>query len=1081
VITYVLMPVMDGYELVKQLRRDPGAHATPVVFYTAHYGEFEARMLAQSLGVLHVLTKPAEAAKVLEIVDRVLIGASTAVPVHAGIRPEEVDREHLRLVTDKLSEKAGDLKHANARLRALINIGLELSAERDADRLLQRVCVAARDLFSATYVTLGIVDIAERRVRRFITCGAEGAGWVESADSVQGMIESVVTERRTFRGANPGGDPATLRLPREHPEVHTFLAAPIASPTQVYGWICFVGHEGKAFTEDDENLVMALSGQVGRIYENSHLYETAMQRTNELARSEARKAAVLDSVLDCIVTIDAQGTVVEFNAAAEQTFGYTKAEAVGRALSDLIIPPAFREAHKAGMARYRSTGVGPLLGKVIEITAMRSDGSIIPVELAITAILTETPTIFTGVMRDITQRKRTEDDVRNRAMLSSLAATVGLALTRSESLATALRQCAEALVTHLGAAFARIWTLNEREAMLELQASAGQYTRLDGPHGKIPLGQFKIGRIARDRKPHLTNLVMGDPEVIDQEWPQREEIVSFAGHPLVVDDRVVGVMAVFSRHALSDHVLSNLGSVAQHIALGIERHRSAEALRTAEERVRFALESADVGIWDMDYRTGVLRWSETIEAQYGLQPGTFDGTVEMFTQGVHPEDRQILLDTIDAAMKTGSDFTTLHRTIWPDSTVRWLSGAGRIQLDHDGKPMRGVGISQDVTERRLLEEQYQQAQKMEAIGRLAGGVAHDFNNLLTAILGYCDLLLGDLDPSNPTRADIEEIQKAGMRASGLTRQLLAFSRKQIIEPTLLDLNAVVSDMEPMLERLIGEDVTIVLALRSGPARVMADHGQVEQIVMNLAVNARDAMPRGGRLTIQTEQVELDENYTKTHHSFKPGHYVALTVTDTGTGMTPDVQARLFEPFFTTKELGKGTGLGLATVHGMVTRSGGSVQVYSEVDRGSSFKVYFPIADHAEMTVPLPVPVSSPRVGVQTVLVVEDESGLRELARRLLERQGYKVLLAANAADALALFDLNGAIDVVLTDVVMPGGSGPDLIKKLVERQPALKVIYMSGYTEETISHHGILDPGIAFLHKPFTADSLGRKLREILD
>ena len=483
----------------------------------------------------------------------------------------------------------------------------------------------------------------------------------------------------------------------------------------------------------------------------------------------------------------------------------------------------------------------------------------------------------------------------------------------------------------------------------------------------------------------------------------------------------------------------------------------------------------------MDYTTGVLRWSEILEAQYGLQPGTFGGTFEAFVERIHPDDRESVLETVGKAMKSGADFSVQHRSIWPDGTVRWLSGAGRILLGEHGEPVRGVGISLDVTERRTLEEQYQQAQKMEAIGRLAGGVAHDFNNLLTVILGYCELLLADLDPDDPRQADIAEIQKAGTRAAGLTRQLLAFSRKQIIEPTLLDLNVVVADMRAMLGRLIGEDVKVVLGLRPELALVKADRGQVEQIVMNLAVNARDAMPKGGTLTIETANVELDEHYAKTHLAVKPGPYVALTVTDTGTGMTPEVQARLFEPFFTTKEVGKGTGLGLATVHGIVTRSGGSVNVYSEVGKGTSFKVYFPRADAAEMVVDAPPPVARPRAGTQTVLVVEDAEGLRELARRLLERQGYTVLVAANADEALRLFEQNASIDVLLTDVVMPGASGPELTRQLVERRPALKVIYMSGYTEEAIVQHGVLNPGIAFLHKPFTSETLGRKIREVLD
>jgi two-component system cell cycle sensor histidine kinase/response regulator CckA len=511
-----------------------------------------------------------------------------------------------------------------------------------------------------------------------------------------------------------------------------------------------------------------------------------------------------------------------------------------------------------------------------------------------------------------------------------------------------------------------------------------------------------------------------------------------------------------------------------------ERTRGVEALRTAEERMRFALEAAHVGIWDLDYTTGVDRWSETLEAHYGLQPGTFRGTFEAFVEHIHPDDRASVLETVGEAMKTGSDFSVQNRTIWPDGTVRWLNGVGRVLLGEHGEPVRAVGISLDITDRHTLEEQFQQAQKMEAVGRLAGGVAHDFNNLLTVILGYCEMLLADRDWNDPRQADIAEIQKAGTRAAGLTRQLLAFSRKQIIEPTLLDLNVVVSDMRAMLGRLIGEDVTVLLGLRPELALVNADRGQVEQIVMNLAVNARDAMPNGGTLTIETANVDLDEHYAKTHLAVTPGPYVGLTVTDTGTGMTPQVQARLFEPFFTTKERGKGTGLGMATVYGIATRSGGSVGVHSEIGKGTSFKVYFPRAEATEIAAP-PAPIARPRAGTQTVLVVEDEDGLRALAKRLLERQGYTVLIAANAEEALRLFELNASIDVLLTDVVMPGASGPELTSQLVARRPTLKVIYMSGYTEDAIIHHGVLKSGIAFLHKPFTSDALGLKIREVLD
>jgi len=481
----------------------------------------------------------------------------------------------------------------------------------------------------------------------------------------------------------------------------------------------------------------------------------------------------------------------------------------------------------------------------------------------------------------------------------------------------------------------------------------------------------------------------------------------------------------------------------------------------------------------MDYVTGEVKWSDTLAKHYGVEPGAFKGTFDAFIELIHPDDRASVLATVGKATTTGSDFTVLNRAILPDGRVRWLSGAGRVHLDANGNPLRGIGISLDITDHRMLEVQSQQAQKMEAIGRLAGGVAHDFNNLLTVILGYCELLLGDISPNDPRQDDIVQIQKAGSSAAALTRRLLAFSRKQILEPKLLDLNVVVTDVRRMLERLIGEDVRIVLSLLPTLARVKADRAQMEQIILNLSVNARDAMPTGGTLTIQTENVELDENYTNTHFSVEPGAYVALAVTDTGTGITPEVQLRLFEPFFTTKDLSQGTGLGLSTVHGIVTQSGGSVHVYSELGKGTTFKVYLPQAATGQIIVD--VPVARLSQGTATVLVVDDAASLRELAKRLLEREGYTVLLAANADEAVRLFNQHPSIEVLLTDVVMPGESGPELTKKLVQERPTLKVIYMSGYTEEAIVRHGVINAGITFLNKPFTAEMLGRKVREVVD
>jgi two-component system cell cycle sensor histidine kinase/response regulator CckA len=499
-----------------------------------------------------------------------------------------------------------------------------------------------------------------------------------------------------------------------------------------------------------------------------------------------------------------------------------------------------------------------------------------------------------------------------------------------------------------------------------------------------------------------------------------------------------------------------------------------------DDATTFALEVAGVGIWNMDFTTGIVQWSAILERQYGLEPGTFGGTFDAFIECIHPADRQSVRETVAKARKSGADFSIQNRAIWRDGTVRWLNAVGRIYLDEKGEPVRGVGISLDVTDRHHLEQQHQQAQKMEAIGQMAAGVAHDFNTLLTVILGYCELLQAEPHADHGCQQAVGEIQKAGESASRLTRQLLAFSRKQIIEPTVLDVNVVVFNIRGMLERLMGEHVRIALALGAGLAPVKADRGQIEQIIMNLAVNARDAMPNGGTLTIETANVELDDDHSPSRLPARSGHHVVLTVRDTGTGMTPVVLERLFEPFFTTKELGRGTGLGLATVYRIVERSGGTIDVSSEVGKGTSISAYFPEADSTELVAEKPL-ASRPLQGTETVLVVEDAEPLRRLVTRLLQRQGYQVLVAPSAEEALMVFDENPSIDIVLTDAVMPGASGSELAAELVKRRPDVRVIFMSGYTADAITQHGRLHPAVAFLHKPFTSESLGRKIREVLD
>jgi PAS domain S-box-containing protein len=518
-------------------------------------------------------------------------------------------------------------------------------------------------------------------------------------------------------------------------------------------------------------------------------------------------------------------------------------------------------------------------------------------------------------------------------------------------------------------------------------------------------------------------------------------------------------------------------------AAGRRQRRAVEqTLSETRARMQFALEAAGVGTWEFDLRTGRTIWSAILEQLHGLLPGDFAGTFDAFINLIDREDRQRIRDTVMQTLHNGGDSRLEYRVTWPDGSVHWIAGIGRTIYGPDGQPQQAAGVGLDITGQKQLEEKFRQAQKMEAVGRLAGGIAHDFNNLLTAILGYSELLLDRVADQPDVAADLGEIKRAGERASRLTGQLLAFSRKQAIAPRALDLNHVVGDLEKMLKRVIGEDIVIEIVAAPSLERTKADPGQIEQLLMNLAVNARDAMPRGGRLKITTANAILDEGFARQHVGATAGRYVSLTVMDTGCGMTPDVLAHMFEPFFTTKPIGKGTGLGLSTVYGIVKQNAGYITVESTVGTGTTFTVYWPQVDEPAEVQDSGRPAPRSLRGSETVLLVEDEAAVRELVRKMLKRYGYRVLVAQDAADALVTEKHHpGSIDVLLTDIVMPGLNGPDLAQRLVRRRPAIAVLYMSGFAQHLAVGLGSLSGRADFLQKPFTPETLALKVRECLD
>ena len=506
--------------------------------------------------------------------------------------------------------------------------------------------------------------------------------------------------------------------------------------------------------------------------------------------------------------------------------------------------------------------------------------------------------------------------------------------------------------------------------------------------------------------------------------------------------------------------------------------QSLERLAASESRHRAVMEEAHDAILILDVPYRILEVNREAERVFGRPRAELIGR--------HYDDFVVEEEHADAAacrqtvLSEGVVRIQDRHFLRPDGTrVAVEVSAALVHVRESGEPIV-VSILRDTSERRRLEAQLRQAQKMESLGRLAGGVAHDFNNMLGVINGYAELMLDRRPDDESLHTFAGEILNAGQRAAGLTRQLLAFSRRQLLQPRILSLNRVVVDVERMLRRVIGEDVELVTDLAEGLPMLEADPGQLEQVLLNLVVNARDAMPRGGRITLMTRQTEVDEETAAADPGLRAGRHVLLSVRDTGHGIPPDVHAHLFEPFFTTKEAGKGTGLGLATVLGIVGQSGGHVHAVKGLERGACFEVFLPAVEDRGETAPPPV-TPQPTRGSETVLLVEDEPALRSLVRRLLRAGGYAVLEAADAASALVLSaGHDGAIDLLLTDVVLPGRSGTELAAELLAQRPPIKVLYMSGYADDAVLLRGPLEAGAIVLQKPFDAGSLGRKIREAL-
>ena len=777
---------------------------------------------------------------------------------------------------------------------------------------------------------------------------------------------------------------------------------------------------------------------------------------------------IIENAPEAISIIDEDVRILRTNAEFTRLFGFSAAEAVGKQLDHLIVPPD-RYAETAWIAE----SIKNQNKIALETRRQRKDGSLVEVLLSTSPVMINGKKVGAyASYRDITEQKRAEE---LNAALYAIAA-------RSQS-AEDLQQFFAAIHNIVGQ------LMNARNFYIALYDPQSQLLSFpyfvdeeDPTPAPKPLGRGLTEYVLRSGEP-----ILATPAVFEG-LVQRGEVeligaasLDWLGVPLKSGTNCIGVLVLQSyseNTRFSERDREILKFVSQQLAAAIEHKRYEEALRRSEARSRSLILSAAFGICRCTLHGRFLDVNPALINMLGHSSVEdllkLDARHEVF---VNPRELDRLADDYRRIGSLNGVEVQWRRKDGRIIIVR-LSGCAAISTDEPEEVLEL--IAEDITDRRQLEEQLRQAQKMDAVGRLAGGVAHDFNNLLMVINGYTEVLLEQLEKDSAMHSKVQSIQQAADRAATLTRQLLAFSRKQLLELKVVDVNTVVGDMERLLRPLIGENIELVTRLSTQTGRTRADAGQLEQVIMNLVVNAKDSMPEGGKLTLQTAEVAVGQNFS--HHRFiQPGRYAVISVADTGHGMDKETQSRIFEPFFTTKEKGKGTGLGLSTVYGIVKQSSGYVFAQSEVGAGTIFYVYLPrVEESAEELSPAKTQQNEAG-GCETVLLVEDEESVRELVRLPLAARGYKVLEAENGECGLRLAEgCKERIDILITDVVMPGIGGRELAKRLLSLRPGISVLYLSGYTEDAVVTQGALGPGTAFLQKPFTLQNLAKKVREVL-
>ncbi|HMQ55082.1 MAG TPA: PAS domain S-box protein, partial [Anaerolineae bacterium] len=767
-----------------------------------------------------------------------------------------------------------------------------------------------------------------------------------------------------------------------------------------------------------------------------------------LADSEKKYRTLFENANDAIYLADpVSGRILDCNQRAASMLGYSVVELKQKHITDFHPPAEVERALMEFKAAARANSGITLLG----FRHQHRDGGLVPVEINTGLINLDQQPLVLGMVRDMTERVAGEE---------------------------ALKRSQQELRLTLEATTDGIWSWHFPTDQMEF--SPRYYTMLGYEPGEFP-ASFECWQDLL----HPTDRACA--VALMRDWLQTKTDTytnDFRLRTKSGDYRWIYPIGRVVEWDASGQAIRMIGN-HQDIT---ERKQAEARLQEYAQRLSLATKSAGIGIWEWDISTDILIWDEQMYKLYGLSPEEFDSRYEVWAKHLHPDDLAAVMAAVQRAVAAEQEFHPQFRVIWPDGQIRFIEGHALVQRNAAGTPLRMIGVNWDITagvhltqENEQLQKQFYQAQKMESIGLLAGGIAHDFNNLLVPIIGYADMGLAATPKEHKLYGSLLQIKQAGERAADLTRQILAFSRQQMLEMRILDLNTVITDFKKMLQRLIGEDVLLYTELADSLYPIKGDQGQLEQVLLNLAVNARDAMPTGGKLTIETTNVWLDEANTAKFPDLRPGPYVSFTVSDTGSGMDPETQERIFEPFFTTKVRGRGTGLGLATVFGIIKQHEGNISVSSQLQHGTTFEIHLPAAETprlAETSVPQKTATTP---GSETVLVVEDEINVRQFVSYSLQSFGYHVLEADGPQQGLSLATSHpGIIDLLLTDVVMPDMDGPELYRVLAQTRPTMQVLYMSGYTDDVMRQHSLLDHDLALLPKPFSMQELLNQVQAAL-